>query len=191
MSEHDQSRKFVDKSAASANDVLQAERSAQAIEQSYSAISYSATVERMRDYKHKMIEMAQANTAGVFEFARQLSAAKSSFDLVELWTRHAKTQTGILGEQIKELAELGQEFAGESAAPIARSFTPVFKKPLQKRASDGDAHSLSRRCEVSGRSLLSPNRESIAWPRRTTRAEPKVNGSLRSKGGKSTRCRVS
>jgi len=76
----------------------------------------------------KMIEVAQANTAGVFEFARQLSAAKSSFDLVELWTRHAKTQTGILGEQIKELAELGQEFAGESAAPIARSLTPVFKK---------------------------------------------------------------
>ena len=123
MSEHDQSRKFVDKSAASANDVLQAERSAQAIEQ-----SYSATVERMRNYNKKMIEVAQANTAGVFEFARQLSAAKSSFDLVELWTRHAKTQTGILGEQIKELAELGQEFAGESAAPIARSFTPVFKK---------------------------------------------------------------
>jgi hypothetical protein len=108
MSEHDQSRKFADKSAASANDVLQAERSAQAIEQ-----SYSTTVERMRDYNQKMIEMAQA--------------AKSSSDLVELWTTHAKTQTEILGEQIKELAELGQEFAGESAAPIARSLTPVFK----------------------------------------------------------------
>jgi hypothetical protein len=59
MSEHDQSRKFADKSAASANDVLQAavERSAQAIEQ-----SHSATVERMRDYNQKMIEVAQANT---------------------------------------------------------------------------------------------------------------------------------
>jgi len=52
MSEHDQSGKFVDESAASANDVLQAERSAQAIEQ-----SYSATVERMRNYNKKMIEV--------------------------------------------------------------------------------------------------------------------------------------
>jgi hypothetical protein len=134
MSEHDQSRKLADKSAASANGVLQAERSAQTIEQ-----SYSAAVERMRDYSRKMIEMAQANTAGVFEFARQLSAAKSSSDLVELWTTHAKTQTEILGVQIKELAELGQEFAGESAAR-SRTATPRFsrtRKSLQKRDSDG------------------------------------------------------
>jgi hypothetical protein len=82
----------------------------------------------MRDYNLKMIDMAQANTAGVFEFARQLSAAKSSPDLVELWTIHAKKQTAILNEQIKELAALGQTFAGESAAPIARSLTQAFNK---------------------------------------------------------------
>ena len=70
MSEHNQSRKFADKSAAIANETLLAavEQSAQAIEQ-----GYSATVEKMRDYNLKMIDMAQANTVGVFEFARQLS----------------------------------------------------------------------------------------------------------------------
>jgi hypothetical protein len=36
-------------------------------------LGYSATVEKMRDYNLKMIDMAQANTVGVFEFARQLS----------------------------------------------------------------------------------------------------------------------
>jgi hypothetical protein len=46
--------------------------------------TYSAMIEQMRDYNLKMIDIAQANTAGVFEFARQLSTAKSSSDLFEL-----------------------------------------------------------------------------------------------------------
>lgn len=128
MSEHDQSRKFADKSAAIANETPQkgkaaVEQSAQAIEQ-----SYSVTLEKMRDYNRKMIDMAQANTAAVFDFARQLSTAKSSSDLVELWTAHTRKQLGILNEQIKELTALGQKFANESAGPIARSFNQAFKK---------------------------------------------------------------
>ena len=77
MNEQDQGRKFTDKSAAIANEALAkgkaaAAQSAQAVEQ-----SYSATVENMRDYNLKMIDMARANTEGVFEFARQLTTAKS------------------------------------------------------------------------------------------------------------------
>jgi hypothetical protein len=75
-----------------------------------------------------MIDMAQANTAAVFDFARQLSTAKSSSDLVELWSAHTRKQLGILNEQIKELTALGQKFANESVGPIARSFNQVFKK---------------------------------------------------------------
>jgi hypothetical protein len=84
-------------------------------------------VEKMRDYNLKMIDIAQANTVGVFEFARQLSTAKSSSDLAELWTAHSKKQTAMHTEQINELAALGQKFAAESAAPITRSFSQVFK----------------------------------------------------------------
>jgi hypothetical protein len=128
MSEHDQSRKFADKSAAIANETLQkgkvaVDQSVQAFEQTYSAM-----IEQMRDYNLKMIDIAQANTAGVFEFARQLSAAKSSSDLFELWTAHAQKQTAMLNEQIKELTALGKKFAGESAAPFTRSVSQAFKK---------------------------------------------------------------
>ena len=89
MSEHDQSRKFADKSAAIANETLQKGKAA--VDQSVQAFeqTYSAMIEQMRDYNLKMIDIAQANTAGVFEFARQLSTAKSSSDLFELWTAHA------------------------------------------------------------------------------------------------------
>jgi phasin len=128
MSEHDQSRKFADKSAAIANETLQkgkatVDQSVQAFEQTYSAM-----IEQMRDYNLKMIDIAQANTAGVFEFARQLSTAKSSSDLVELWTAHTRKQIAVLNEQIKELTALGQKMAGESAEPITRSVSQAFKK---------------------------------------------------------------
>ena len=72
--------------------------------------------------------MAGENTIGIFEFARQLSTAKSSSDLVELWTTHSGKQLAVLNEQIKELTSLGQRMAGESAKPITRSVGQAFKK---------------------------------------------------------------
>jgi hypothetical protein len=124
----DQSRKFADKGAAIANETLQkgkaaVDQSVQAFEQTYSAI-----IEQMRDYNLKMIDIAQANTAGVFEFARQLSTAKSSSDPLELGTAHAQKQTAMLNEQIKELTALGKKFAGESAEPFTRGVRRAFKK---------------------------------------------------------------
>ena len=128
MNEHEQSKKFADKNAAIANETLAkgkaaAEQSAKAVEQ-----SYSVTVENMRDYNLKMIDMAHANTEGVFKFARQLATAKSPSDMVELWTSHAQKQFEMLNEQTKELTAFGQKLAGESAAPITRSVNQVFKK---------------------------------------------------------------
>jgi phasin len=121
-------RKFADKSAAIANETLAkgkaaAEQSAQAVEQ-----SYSTTVENMRDYNLKMIDMARVNTEGVFEFARQLATAKSPSEIVQLWTSHARKQFEMLSEQLTELTALGQKVASESADPIARSVGQVFKK---------------------------------------------------------------
>ena len=53
MSEHDQSRKFADKSAAIANETLQKGKAA--VEQSVQAFeqSYSAMVEKMQGYNPK------------------------------------------------------------------------------------------------------------------------------------------
>jgi len=121
MSEHDQSRKLVDKSAAIVSETLAKGKAA--VEQ-----SYSATVENVRDFNVKMIDMAQANTAAVFELARQLATAKQPSDIIELWTAHAKKQFETLSEQTKELSALGQKIAGESAAPIARGVNQAFKK---------------------------------------------------------------
>jgi phasin len=128
MSEHDQTRKFADESAmlldeAFANGNAVSEQSAQAVQQ-----SYSVTVQNMRGYNLKMIDMAQANIAGVFEFARQFATAKHPSEVMELWMSHAKKQFEILSEQTKELSALGQKMAGESAEPLARGVNEAFKK---------------------------------------------------------------
>ena len=128
MSERNQSRKFVDNSAAVAKETLEkgkaaAEQTARSVEQ-----SYSVTVDNIRDFNVKMIDMAQANAEAVFEFARQLAAVKQPSDMVELWTAHAKKQFETLTEQTKELSALGQKIAGESAEPITRGVNQAFKK---------------------------------------------------------------
>ena len=128
MSEHDQSRKFADKSATIANEALQkgkqvAEQSVHAIEQ-----GFSDGAEKMRVYNLKMIDMAQVNAEGVFQFARQLAAAKSPSDFSELWAAHAKKQFTMLSEQIKEMTALGQKIVSESAEPLAHSVNQAFKK---------------------------------------------------------------
>jgi hypothetical protein len=130
MSEHDQSRKFADKSAAIANETLQKGKAA--VDQSVQAFeqTYSAMIEQMRDYNLKMIDIAQANTGGVFEFARQLSTAKSSSDLFELWTAHAQKQTAMLNEQIKELTALGKEVRWRKRRAVHAKRQPGFQASL-------------------------------------------------------------
>jgi len=90
--------------------------------------SYSATIENVRDFNLKMIDMAQANSEAVFNFARELATSKQPSDIAELWTAHAKKQFETLTEQTKELTALGQKIAGESAEPITRSVNQAFKK---------------------------------------------------------------
>src|SRR5207237_4711849 len=99
-----------------------AEQATRAVQQ-----SYSVTVDNIRDFNVKMIDMAQANAEAVFDFARQLATAKQPSDMVELWTAHAKKQFETLTEQTKELTSLGQKTAAESAEPIARSVNQAFK----------------------------------------------------------------
>ena len=128
VSEHDQSRKFADKSAAIAIETM--EKSKAAAEQSVRTVEqgYSAAIENIRDFNVKMIDMARANANAAFDFALQIASAKAPSDIVQLWTAHAQKQFEKLSEQTKELTALGQKIAGESAEPLARSVNQVFKK---------------------------------------------------------------
>jgi hypothetical protein len=80
MTEHDQSKKFADKSAATANKAFATvEQSARAVEQ-----SYSVSLENIRALNLKMIDMARANVETVLDLSQQIAAAKAPLDIAEL-----------------------------------------------------------------------------------------------------------
>jgi hypothetical protein len=120
----EQSKKFADKSAATANKAFATvEQSARAVEQ-----SYSVSLENIRAFNLKMIDMARANVEAVLDLSQQIATAKAPSDIVELWTSHAHKQFEMLSEQSKELATLAHKMAGESAETITRSVNQVFQK---------------------------------------------------------------
>jgi hypothetical protein len=124
MTEHDQSKKFAEKSAATANKAFATvEQSARAVEQ-----SYSVSLENIRAFNLKMIDMARANVEAVLDLSQQIATAKAPSDVVELWTTHAHKQFEMLSEQSKELAALAHKMAGESAETMTRSVNQVFQK---------------------------------------------------------------
>jgi phasin len=128
MSEHDQSKKFADTIAATATKTL--EKGKATVEQSTRALEQSCavTLENIRAFNAKMIEMARVNVEAVLDVSHQIATAKAPSDVVELWTAHARKQFEMLSEQGKELTELAHKMAGESAETITRSVNEVFQK---------------------------------------------------------------
>jgi hypothetical protein len=124
MTEHDQSKKLADKSAAAANKAFATvEQSARAVEQ-----TCSVSLENIRAFNLKMIDMARANVEAVLDLSQQIATAKAPSDFAELWTTHAQKQFEMLSEQGKELTALAHKMAGESAETITRSVSQVFQK---------------------------------------------------------------
>src|SRR5579864_6288108 len=133
MTEHDQSKKFADKSAATANKAFATvEQSARAVEQ-----TYSVSLENIRAFNLKMIDMARANVEAVLDLSQQIATSKAPSDIVELWTTHAHKQFEMLSEQSKELAALAHKMAGESAETMTRSVNQVFQKASSSAGMPG------------------------------------------------------
>src|SRR5258708_35023224 len=95
MTEHDQRKKFADKSAETANKAFATvEQSARAVEQ-----SCSVSLENIRAFNLKMIDMARANVEAVLDLSQQIPTAKAPSDIVELCKTHTQQPIGMLSEQ--------------------------------------------------------------------------------------------
>jgi hypothetical protein len=62
-----------------------------------------------QEYNAKVLEYSVANTMAMFEYVRKLSEAKSTPDLVEMTTTHARMQFETLTAQAKELQTIAQK----------------------------------------------------------------------------------
>jgi len=79
------------------------------------------------EYSAKLLDIVKANTNAAFDFAQELVATKSPSAAMELWSSHAKQQVETFTAQTKELAELAQKIASETAEPIKTGASKIFK----------------------------------------------------------------
>jgi phasin len=79
------------------------------------------------EYSAKVMEFAKANTTANLDFAQQLLGIKSPSEALELYSSHARKVFETLSAQAKELAELSQKVASETAEPIKASAAKYYK----------------------------------------------------------------
>jgi phasin len=78
------------------------------------------------EYTAKLVEFMKANSSAQLDFAQQLFGAKSPSEALELWTGHTRKQFETLQSQAKELVELTQRVAAETAEPIKASASKYY-----------------------------------------------------------------
>jgi phasin len=90
--------------------------------------TYTTAAKGTADYNLKVIEAARTNANAAFDYAKELLAAKSLSDIVEVSTDHARKQFETLTEQTKELTALAQKVATDTAEPLKAGVGKAFKK---------------------------------------------------------------
>jgi phasin len=88
----------------------------------------STSARRSAEYGTKLIEISNANTSSVLDFFSQLADARSFADLVNLSTVHGRKTFEAASAQNRELWDLAQKVATETAEPIKNSFNRVLRK---------------------------------------------------------------
>ena len=91
------------------------------------ASTQSTATKSIVNYRTWMIKVAHGNVIAAFDFAQDLSKAKSVSDVMELASAHARARYDALAVQTKELSELSRTFVTEIAKPINTSIANARK----------------------------------------------------------------
>lgn len=90
------------------------------------ACSTNAT--RAADYGTRVIEISSMNTSSTLEFLSQLADARSFADVVSLSSTHSRKTFEAASGQNRELWDLAQKVATETAEPIKKSFNRALHR---------------------------------------------------------------
>ena len=78
------------------------------------------------EYSARLMEIVKANTTANLDFAQELLGVKSPSEAMGLWTSHTRKQLETATAQARELAELGQKVATQTAEPIKATASKLF-----------------------------------------------------------------
>jgi phasin len=79
---------------------------------------FSTSLEGVRDFNLKMIELMRANADASFDLAQNLVTAKSPTEVFETWRSFAEQQGQTLQKQSQELTALTQTVTQETMQPV-------------------------------------------------------------------------
>ena len=90
--------------------------------------AYSTNAKAAADYGAKVIQISGANTTSAFDFLTHLMGTKSLAEIIQLSATQSRKNFEVTSAQNKELWDLVQKVAIETAEPIKQSFTRVLQK---------------------------------------------------------------
>ena len=100
-----------------------AEEGTKAMERTYSTATRGAA-----DFNSHLLEIAQENMNAAFDWARQLTRAKSPTEFFELSAAYMHKRFEAFTEQTQRLTTLAQKTATDAAQPLQSEVAKTFKK---------------------------------------------------------------
>jgi hypothetical protein len=88
--------------------------------------TYSNPAQGAIEYNRKALAIAQANINLAFECAQELLDARSSSEVVEVMTKHARQQVQAMTEQTSELSMLAQKALTDSIRPLTTGLSSAL-----------------------------------------------------------------
>jgi phasin len=125
----EQMRAFAEKGVSQARDNYAKFKDAAETHNSTIEAVFSAYSSGAKEYSAKVMDMLKAGASANLDFAQELVGVKSPSEAMQLWTSHARKQFETFTAQAKELAELAQKVATETAEPIKASVSKLTVKP--------------------------------------------------------------
>ena len=123
----EQMRAFAEKGVSQARDNYAKFKDAAESHNSTIEAVFTCASKGVSAYSAKLMEFMKANTTANLDFAQELLGIKSPSEALELCTSHARKSFETLSAQAKELAELTQKVAAETAEPIKQNAAKYYK----------------------------------------------------------------
>jgi phasin len=125
----EQVRAFAEKGVSQARDNYAKFKDAAESHNSTIEAVFSAYSSGAKEYSAKVTDIIKAGISANLDFAQELVGVKSPSEALTLWTSHTRKQFETFTAQAKELAELAQKVATETAEPIKASVSKLTVKP--------------------------------------------------------------
>ena len=123
----EQVRAFAEKGVSQARDNYAKFKDAAETHNGTMEAVFSAFSTGAKEYSAKLMDMMKSTTTANLDFAQGLVGVKSPSEAMELWTAHARKQFEAFTADAKELAELAQKVATETAEPIKAGMSKTMK----------------------------------------------------------------